>query len=206
MRVISSSSASNSLLSRRKRRICAASGSVALHLGDFLARPARALRAWRSDPGTRYRRGSALGPVADGAESIATIAATNGRRSPNATASPINGLNFSLFSMNCGANGVPSASLPTSFARSMMTRWPRGSIKPASPVLKPAVGGHRRAGRLVLLVVAAEHRSRADQHLAVLGDTDFGAGDRAGRPCRDRPRRRAAARQARSARSRRRPA
>jgi hypothetical protein len=36
------------------------------------------------------------------------IAATNGRWSPNATASRMNGLNFSLFSMNCGANDVPS--------------------------------------------------------------------------------------------------
>ena len=35
--------------------------------------------------------------------SMAIIAATNGRSWPNATASRMNGLNFSLFSMNCGA-------------------------------------------------------------------------------------------------------
>ena len=66
--------------------------------------------------------------------SMAIIAATNGFWSPNATASRMYGLNFSLFSTNCGANGVPSLSAPTSLARSMMTRCPRGSMNPASPV------------------------------------------------------------------------
>ena len=67
--------------------------------------------------------------------SIAIIATTNGWSWPNATASRMNGLNFSLFSMNCGAKAVPSVSLPTSLARSMITSWPRWSKKPASPVL-----------------------------------------------------------------------
>jgi len=66
--------------------------------------------------------------------SMATMAATKGRSWPKATASRMKGLNFSLFSMNCGAKGVPSARAPTSFALSMITRWPRGSRKPASPV------------------------------------------------------------------------
>ena len=43
--------------------------------------------------------------------SIAIIAATNGWPWPNATASRMNGLNFSLFSMNCGAKAVPSVEL-----------------------------------------------------------------------------------------------
>ena len=62
------------------------------------------------------------------------MAATNGFSLPNATASRMYGLNLSLFSMNWGANGVPSTMAPTSLARSMMTRCPRGSRKPASPV------------------------------------------------------------------------
>src|SRR5438309_1654318 len=41
--------------------------------------------------------------------SMAIMAVTNGFWSPKATASRMNGLNFSLFSTNCGANGVPSA-------------------------------------------------------------------------------------------------
>ena len=72
--------------------------------------------------------------------SMAIIAATNGRWSPKATASRMNGLNFSLFSMNCGAKAEPSASLPTSLARSMMTRWPCLSKKPASPVFSQPSG------------------------------------------------------------------
>ena len=66
--------------------------------------------------------------------SMATMAATNGRSLPKATASRMYGLNLSLFSMNWGAKGVPSSMAPTSLARSMMTRCPRGSMKPASPV------------------------------------------------------------------------
>ena len=66
--------------------------------------------------------------------SMAIIVATIGRWSPKATASRMKGLNFSLFSMNCGAKADPSASFPTSLARSMITRWPCLSKKPASPV------------------------------------------------------------------------
>ncbi len=61
-------------------------------------------------------------------------AQTLSRSSPNATASLMYGKNLSLFSRYFGANSVPSASLPTSFARSMIFRWPSASKKPASPV------------------------------------------------------------------------
>ncbi len=103
------------------------------------------------------------------------IAATNGRRSPNTTASAMYGLNLSLFSTNCGANGVPSASLPTSLARSTMTRWPRRSIKPESPVRNQPSSVIVSRVDIGLLVVALEHPGRADQHLAILGDTHLGA-------------------------------
>ena len=66
--------------------------------------------------------------------SMAIMATTIGLSCPKATASRMNGLNLSLFSMNCGANAEPSVSFPTSLARSMITRWPCLSKKPASPV------------------------------------------------------------------------
>jgi hypothetical protein len=72
--------------------------------------------------------------------SIATMAATKARSLPKHTASRMYGLNLSLFSMNWGANGVPSCMAPTSLARSMITRWPRGSMKPASPVWNQPAG------------------------------------------------------------------
>ena len=65
-------------------------------------------------------------------------AQTFSRRSPKATASLMYGKNFSLFSTYFGANRAPSlappAMRPTSFARSMILRWPAASMKPASPV------------------------------------------------------------------------
>jgi hypothetical protein len=38
-----------------------------------------------------------------------------------------------LFSTYFGGKSEPSRSLPTSFARSMILRWPSASKKPASP-------------------------------------------------------------------------
>ena len=73
--------------------------------------------------------------------------ATKSRPSPKATASLMFGKNLSLFSMYFGANSVPSLSLPTSLARSMIFRWPvLASKKPASPVLHLAVRRHRLGG------------------------------------------------------------
>jgi len=59
---------------------------------------------------------------------------------PKATASLMCGKNFNLFSMYCGANRVPSVSLPTSLARSMILRFPSSSRKPASPVMNHPSG------------------------------------------------------------------
>ena len=50
--------------------------------------------------------------------------ATCSRSLPNATTSLIAEKNFSLFSTYLGGKRLPSASLPTSFARSMMRRCP----------------------------------------------------------------------------------
>ena len=87
------------------------------------------------------------------------------------------GKNFSLFSMYFGANSVPSVSLPTSLARSMILRWPVvSSKKPASPVLTIAVRRHRFGGLGVVLEIGREHAGRAEQHLAGLGDADVDVG------------------------------
>ena len=81
--------------------------------------------------------------------------------------------------MNWGANGVPSARAPTSLARSMMTRCPRGSMKPASPGVEPPVGIDDLARGLLVLQIALEHVAAAHEHLAALGDLDLDAGHRA---------------------------
>src|SRR5437016_8988693 len=62
-----------------------------------------------------------------------TSAVTYGRSWPMHTASFTYGENFSLFSTYLGAKIVPPASRVTSFARSMILRWPAGSRNPASP-------------------------------------------------------------------------
>ena len=73
------------------------------------------------------------------ASSMLSMTATNSRPSPIATASRMSEKNLSLFSMYLGANNCPSASRPTSLARSTILSWPSGSKKPASPVLtKPS--------------------------------------------------------------------
>ena len=50
-------------------------------------------------------------------------------------------------------------------------------MKPVSPVRNQPSVGDRLARRLGLLVIALEHRGRADQHLAVLGDPHLGTRD-----------------------------
>ena len=95
------------------------------------------------------------------------MAATYGRSWPNDTASLMYGLNFSLFSMNCGANRVPSVNAVTSLARSITTKWSFGSMSPASPELQPAVLEGGGGGGLVFVIALENHRA-VHQHLAVV--------------------------------------
>jgi hypothetical protein len=80
--------------------------------------------------------------------------------------------------MFCGATFLPPAVTMMSFLRSVMRRKPSASMTPMSPVWNQPSASMASAWRRAL-VVAAHHAAAADEELAVGGDLDLGAGERA---------------------------
>ncbi len=91
---------------------------------------------------------------------MAIIAVTKGRSWPKATASRMNGLNFSLFSMNCGAKGVPSCRAPDVLGPVDDDEMAARIDEPRVAGPEPAVGIDDLARGLLVLQVALEDDRR----------------------------------------------
>ena len=175
VRVISSSSASNSLLSTRKRRMREARGGARWTCG-FPRGSAPRLRAGRTNPGTRCRRGWRARPncrpcrVDRDALRDKRAAVAKGHRFADI------GAEFQLVLDELRRKGGAVGELSDIPARSMITRWPRRSINPASPVARPAVFGNRRASPRAACNSPGTRRG-AHQHLAVSSIAQIGAGE-----------------------------
>ena len=197
VRVSSPSSASSSLCRIRKRLICAPAITWSSASERFTSSTCFCDHVVDQRMAGELLIGAvddvvALGPVADRGEidvdhhgdEVAPVAERHRLR--------MLGKNLSLFSMYFGANSVPSLSLPTSLARSMIFRWPVFGVEEAGVAgLHIAVRRHRLGGLGLVLEIADEHAGRLELHLAVVGDADVDVGA-AGRPCRHRFRRPAA--------------
>ena len=81
--------------------------------------------------------------------------------------------------MYLGANRLPLLTRPTSFARSMIFRWPFSLEESGIARVHPAVRGLGLRCRLRVLVILLKDPGAAEDDLAVLGDLDLDLGCRA---------------------------
>ena len=117
--------------------------------------------------------------VGSDSRSMVTSAAMNGCPSPTTTHWSTSGCARSRSSSTAGATFLPPAVTMISFLRPVIRTKPSSSTSPMSPVWNQPSRSSDLGGRLLVVPVAGEDLAALEQQLAVVGDPDRGARQRA---------------------------